>query len=323
MARILVAGALDFSKDDSQQFVAFLGQEIIEQGHVLLDGCRNEFDRLIAKAAYDAALARSLDPHQRIISYAVAGAEPVHAFGTVLRSQLASWGLEFERLHVPEPVWNADAVIIVGGQEGTLCAANWARIAQKPLLPITAFGGAGFKTFTEELKNFSKKYADRIDRLQYEALNQIPSDLRKMARDAVSLASRIQGSRKVFVIMGFSADPRLQDAYDTFKETCEEFDYECSRVDDTNSGDRIVPQIFDGIKRSAFVIADLTEQKPNVFYELGFAQGQRKPHIVTAYKGTTLPFDIHDVPTIFWESQKKLKEQLRARIADLVAERDR
>jgi len=35
---------------------------------------------------------------------------------------------------------------------------------------------------------------------------------------------------------------------------------------------------------------------------------------VTARKGTTLPFDISDVPVIFWEGQENLKEQLRNRI---------
>jgi hypothetical protein len=322
VARILIAGALDFSKENSQRFVKHLGEEVIGQGHVLLDGCRNQFDRMVAKSAYDAAVAQAIDPNPRIISYAEAGAEPAHEFGTVLRSQLPSWGLEFARLHVPEPIWNSDAVMIVGGQEGTLCAANWARIANKPLLPITAFGGAGTTTYNEEIKDFTKKYSDRVDRLQYETLNQI-ADLQKVARDAVALAGKIQASTRVFVIMGFSGDPKLHDAYDTFKDTCREHGYECARVDETTSTERIVPQIFDGIARSAFVIADLTEPKPNVFYELGFAQGLKKPQIVTAHKGTILPFDVHDVPTIFWESQKQLREQLRLRIAEIVASHGR
>ena len=39
---------------------------------------------------------------------------------------------------------------------------------------------------------------------------------------------------------------------------------------------------------------------------------------MTAKKGTDLPFDVQDVPTIFWESQKKLKEDLKARIQTIV-----
>ena len=49
MARILIAGALDFSRQDARDFVTALGVEVIEQGHVLLNGCRNQFDRLVAE----------------------------------------------------------------------------------------------------------------------------------------------------------------------------------------------------------------------------------------------------------------------------------
>src|SRR5262249_15055962 len=154
--------------------------------------------------------------------------------------------------------------------------------------------------YNEELKGFDEKYGDRIGRSQYETLNQVSGDLARIAREAVALAARIQTSRRVFAIMGVSSDPKLVDAYDSFQEVCREYDYDCTRVDDRDMVDRIVPQIFEGIRRSAFVIVDLTEQRPNVYYEFGLAQGLGKPHIVTAYKGTALPFDVHDVPTIFW-----------------------
>jgi hypothetical protein len=314
MARLFVAGALDFTREDAQVFTKALGEQLIAQGHVLLDGCRNEFDGLLAKSACERAQIDHLDPNERIISYAVAGAQPAHCYGTVLRSRLATWGLEFERLHVPEPVYEADAVIVVGGKEGTLCAANWARIGKKPLLPVTAFGGAGATAFAEEIRDFNIKYSDRVERSQYEVLNRIPSDLVRLAHDVIALAARIQASTSVFAIMAFNGDLKLLDAYDTFQEACGEFSYQCAKIDDASEVERIVPAIIDRIKRSAFVIADLTEQRPNVYFELGFAQGLGKAHIVTAYKGTTLPFDVHDVPTIFWESQKQLKEQLRERI---------
>ena len=65
---------------------------------------------------------------------------------------------------------------------------------------------------------------------------------------------------------------------------------------------------------SAFVIADLSELKTNVFYELGYAEGFSKPVVVTAKKGTELPFDVKDVPTIFWDGQRGLKDSLRTKI---------
>jgi hypothetical protein len=35
---------------------------------------------------------------------------------------------------------------------------------------------------------------------------------------------------------------------------------------------------------------------------------------VTAKEGTPLPFDVKDIPVVFWDNQKTLKEQLRKRI---------
>lgn len=77
---------------------------------------------------------------------------------------------------------------------------------------------------------------------------------------------------------------------------------------------RILPHIMERIEHSAFVIADLTELKSNVFFELGYADGLKKPVVVTAMAGTQLPFDVKDVPTIFWDGQRKLKDDLRAKI---------
>ena len=39
---------------------------------------------------------------------------------------------------------------------------------------------------------------------------------------------------------------------------------------------------------------------------------------MTAKRGTTLPFDVADVPVIFWDTQKSLKEQLRKRLTNVV-----
>jgi hypothetical protein len=61
-------------------------------------------------------------------------------------------------------------------------------------------------------------------------------------------------------------------------------------------------------------MVDLSEPMPNIYYELGFAQGLCKPVIITAHRGTPLPFDVADVPTIFREGQKQLKDRLREKL---------
>jgi nucleoside 2-deoxyribosyltransferase len=84
-----------------------------------------------------------------------------------------------------------------------------------------------------------------------------------------------------------------------------------------------VPRIENGIRKSAFVIADLSiadlsMPSPNVYYEVGYAKALGKDVILTAKKGTPLPFDVGDIPTIFWATQKELREGLRKCLAGLV-----
>jgi hypothetical protein len=326
MAKLLVIGSFGSSsvEPNGHELIEYLAKEVADQGHHLVNGCRNEMDRIMAKAVYDRLKEKGVDPSKRITSYVSPNTEPIHEFGTILKSHCLNWdSLASPGLDVPETILLADVVIVIGGTEGTKCAANWSRIARKPLLPLTNLGGSAAEIFEEELRDFGATLSDRIDKSEYEILNQISSDAAKIARDIISLAARTIISKYVFVIMSFSDDPKLCDAYESFETICREYEYECRRVDNVSLVDRIVPEIFANIKKAAFVIADLSEPRPNVYYELGFAQGLSKPVIITAYKGTPLPFDVADIPTIFWEGQKQLKERLREKLTVLAAAQGR
>ena len=329
MLKILVAGGFD-AKDprlaDIEKFCAAMGAAIVGQGHLFLNGCRTELDRLIAEAAY--AKLKQLDekdPDRRIVSYINANQKPAHELGTIIRSRLVDWEINKAQLYVPEHIAMADVVIVVGGFNGTFRAANWARIARKPLLPVTAFGGAAAEIFQQEMNEFERLYGGRLEAIEYQELNSIKTNWVERAARIVSLAEKVSASTLVTVIMSYSEDEALQDAYESFKEVCAAapFRYRCSRVEDKNTGGRIVPAIMKQIEQSAFVIADLSELKQNVFYELGYAEGLKKPVIVTAKVGTELPFDVKDVPTIFWGSQTKLKEALREKISMIASTQGR
>lgn len=315
MANILVIGSLEFTDQKQESFINFLGKEIIDQGHKLLNGCRSKLDAKIAESAFNFSKEKGLDPNKTILSYADPQHDPVHSFGTILQSRCLNWtSLSSPGLEIPETIREANVVIIVGGKDGTHCAANWARINRKSLMPITVFGGSAKEIYYQELDQFDESYSNNITKPDYEILNQISSDLGKIAKDSVSLAARAITSSQVLVVMSFSEDPALIDANDSFKEMCKEFSYDAERIDNSNAVDRIVKEILDRIRKAAFVIVDLTEAKPNVYYELGIAQGLGKPVIITAKKGTTLPFDVADIPAILWQGQKELKEKLRERI---------
>ncbi|MGI9099318.1 MAG: hypothetical protein ACR2H2_12675 [Solirubrobacteraceae bacterium] len=300
-------------------FCEALGRAVSRHGHVLLNGCRTELDRMIAEAAYQDMQERGdPDPDRRVISYLLSGLQPLHDYGTIIRSRLTDWDIKGESFYVPEQVQQADAVILVGGFEGTFRAANWARIAKKPLLPFTAFGGAAEKIYAQELNDFGQKYAGLVEQLEYERLNSVKSDWDERAADIVTLAEKVAQSRSVLVIMSYAGLPDVEDAFDTFVQVCEELGYRCERVNEENAGDRILPDILERIKRAAFAIVDLTDLRPNVFYELGYADGLGTKVIITAKEGTELPFDVKDMPTICWSGQRQLRENLRKRIISVV-----
>ena len=320
--RIFVGGSLRDVPLDSAlctEFVAALGREIVDRGHTLLNGCRSSLDLEIAKAAQESLSGNKQNHAERkepILSYCLSGATPIHTVPTIRVSALSDWAMNHPELRVPEQIELAAAAIFVAGNEGTYWAKNWAFYTRKPILGVPRFGGAGKDIYDQELRRLRGSSAPTAD--DYETLNQLSTDMSHYATEVVSLAERLVVPRGVFTIMSFKEE--FRDVYDSYKQVCEALGFEVpDRTDESASGERIIPRIETGIRQSAFVLADVTESSPNVFYEVGFARALGKDVILTARKGTELPFDVRDIPTIPWASQKDLKHQLKKRLEGLKA----
>jgi nucleoside 2-deoxyribosyltransferase len=142
-----------------------------------------------------------------------------------------------------------------------------------------------------------------------------PEALQSFAEQIVSLVERVITPRDVFVIMSFGKDLELEDAYETFCAVYSRFNFNAFRVDHhVDETKRIVHEVIDSIRRSAFIIADVSGPRPNVYYEMGWGQALGKPVIVTAKEGTKLEFDIYDIPTVYWNNQRSLREGLTKRV---------
>ena len=304
--RIFVGGSLrDVADvDNFRKFVKALGRTIVERGHVLLNGCRNPVDEDIAAGATQWLVENKRDPKRYVISYWQRDIQPVHKYGTVRASALPDWKMSRPELQVPEQIEKADVAIFLGGGEGTYLARNWAHWERKLILGVPRFGGAGEQIYLQELG----RLRDRAKRELYEQLNQITSEASDYAKEVVLLSEQLLLPSKVFVIMSYKVE--WEDVFNTYKEVCELHGFTADRTDKTLSQERINPRIESGIANSAFVIADVTEASPNVYFEFGFAQGRKKKVILTAKKGTVLPFDINDVPVLYWLNQVELKEGL-------------
>jgi hypothetical protein len=104
--------------------------------------------------------------------------------------------------------------------------------------------------------------------------------------------------RKVFAAMPFA--PLYDDTYFVgLQPACLAVNADCIRVDyDAFTGD-VVQHIKEIISASYALVADLSESRPNVLYEMGFAEGLGIPVVqICSCDPDELPFDVRNNRTI-------------------------
>jgi hypothetical protein len=76
----------------------------------------------------------------------------------------------------------------------------------------------------------------------------------------------------VFVAMPFTGN-EMGDVYSAIKEECSTLNLNAVRVDEKIGSGFIIREITELIEKAEFIIFDLTKERPNVYYELGYAHG--------------------------------------------------
>lgn len=126
-----------------------------------------------------------------------------------------------------------------------------------------------------------------------------------------------------FVVMQFTEEYNALYS-DVIKKTCEEFGYQVIRGDDFYHSGLIIEDITRSIRESTLVIADVTPDNPNVFYEVGFAHGMGKTTILLSdRKRDKLPFDISGFRMLFYDNsiggKSAVEDRLRKHLESLGA----
>jgi hypothetical protein len=62
MLKLLVIGSLKSSDPKCQELLEHLAIEIADQGHHLINGCRNEVDKIMAQSVYERLIQKGIDP---------------------------------------------------------------------------------------------------------------------------------------------------------------------------------------------------------------------------------------------------------------------
>lgn len=86
------------------------------------------------------------------------------------------------------------------------------------------------------------------------------------------------------------------------------------RVKDVAGDYRITDQIIKMIRAARFVVADLSLERPNVYFELGYARGLNKTVVTIARKDTKIHFDVKDWTCIYYIDSRTLERDLTKRL---------
>jgi len=122
-----------------------------------------------------------------------------------------------------------------------------------------------------------------------------------------------QSDKDVFVIMSF--EKVLRDAYFiAIDPTLKRMGFNPVRVDQIQHNATVTPEIMRQIEKSVFVIADLTGERPNVYYEVGYAHRADKEVILLSKKGTAVHFDVAAINRIEYEDYTELTNALEQRV---------
>jgi len=122
-------------------------------------------------------------------------------------------------------------------------------------------------------------------------------------------------SRIGFVAMSFAAE--LETPYQQgLALGIKDAGYEPVRIDLLEHNEKICDRVIAEIRRSRFVVADVTSQRQNVYFEAGFAMGMGIP-VIWCCREDDLPkvhFDTRQYNHIVWNEPANLRARLRDRI---------
>jgi enoyl reductase-like protein len=120
--------------------------------------------------------------------------------------------------------------------------------------------------------------------------------------------------------MSLSGDPVLETYYqEAVVRVVEEFGLECVRVDHEVFDGTITSRIRHNIDRARVIIVDTTQDRPNCYFEAGYAVAKNKNVIWQRLNAGPyadgIQFDVKDYPHILYTTAENLRARLRAKLA--------
>ena len=129
---------------------------------------------------------------------------------------------------------------------------------------------------------------------------------------------RIKKSSPIgFIIMPFSSE--YDDLYHLgIREVINDFGASCERADEMQFTGGIIQKILHSIQTCDFIIAEISEQNPNVYYEIGYAHAINKPVILLTKNVTNTPFDVRGYNHLIYSNIIDLRKKLKTIVASII-----
>lgn len=169
------------------------------------------------------------------------------------------------------------------------------------------FSNAHFISQTKE------RWTYRLDKQQLN-INFKSNQWSSKVSEKAGIASEVKPH--VFVAMPFKKD--MDDVfYYGIQQPARAAGFICERVDQEAFTGDILDQVKRKIETAAVVIAELTGANPNVYLEVGYAWGKRRPTLLLVKNEQELRFDVRGQRCLQYERIKDLEELLNKELNDL------
>lgn len=141
----------------------------------------------------------------------------------------------------------------------------------------------------------------------------------KAAEDTITYVSNT-----AFILMSMDpTNPQLEDVANCFKNVCLLFEIHADRADDIEHSGLITELILRKIRESEILIADLSGERPNVYYEVGYAHALGKRPILYRAQGTRLHFDLASYNVPEYKNITELHDMFKNRLEAITNRRPR
>ena len=157
--------------------------------------------------------------------------------------------------------------------------------------------------------------ADYFDRAADKTLDIVDLLMANEGTDLATPGTANYEPNTAFIMMAIdSSKPELEDIKFAIEDVFKDFGIDAKAVNDMQHEEAITERILSEIQTREFLIADLTFERPNVYYEIGFAHALNKRVILVRKKGTKLHFDIAHRNCPEYENTTALKKLLKERL---------